>query len=306
MLLLNVFFHYSIFILIGICLLTLFFNSNKNPRTYQEQSNTQEQALRASLERLEKELLNTLAEKDTLAQENQRLVHELEANKHAANEKYEIWRQNKSKEAVVEEEIKKCPSKYYKVKLTLMNKPESRMFYYINESIKQLSNIKDEGYYILFPQVNLFSFFGTKANASISKKELELLPKVLGGKNIDFVLCYCHYDHYPSDDFNFYCYTPILMIEIDGPGHFHPIDTNYQNYKRTCENDQLKNTLADELKLPLLRYRLLDGKIRKADKSGINAALRKFFSDYNADQTESIYYYEQKGVLSKNQYYNPQ
>lgn len=304
MALLNDFFQYSIFVLVGICLLTLIFlGKNKNHKSsYMKQANAQNSD--ALLQQLKNELQSALAEKVSLEKENQRLLHELEEIKHTNNKKFNNWRQNKNNEAIIEAEIRKCPSKYYKTKLTLMNRPESRMFFYITESIKKISNSKDQDFYILFPQVNLYAFIDQNPNLSISEDKSELLLKVLGGKNVDFILCYCHSDHYPSDTFNFYFYTPILMVEIDGPGHFYPIHSSYQ---KTRKNDQLKNTLANELKLPLLRYRLRlpKGNIEATDKAGIHTALRRFFSDYNAKQTESIYYYDQNGALSKNQYYNP-
>lgn len=293
--LLNDFLQYSIIILIGICLLTLIFFYRKNHKSYKEQSNAQNQALYASLQRLKNELRIALAEKDSLETENQRLIHELEEIKHANNEKYNNWRQKKDIEDAVENEIRNHPSEYYYINNTLMNKSESRMFFYINESIKNLLSDKEQDYYILFPQVSLHAFI--KQNASISKSEAEQLTKILGGKNVDFILCHRYYDHY------FYFYEPILMIEIDGPAHFYPIYEN--SFTKTQENDQLKDNLANDLDLSLLRYRLLDRNISKADKTGINTALQKFFSDYNAKQTKSIYYYDQNGSLSKNQYYNP-
>ena len=176
-----------------------------------------------------------------------------------------------------------------------MNKPESRMFFYINESIKNLLINKEQDYYILFPQVSLHAFI--KHNTSVSKNEAERLQKVLGGKNVDFILCHCYCDHY------FYFYEPILMIEIDGPAHFYPIYED--NFPKTKENDHLKNNFANDLELSLLRYRLLDGKISSADKAGIDTALKEFFSDYNESRPQCIYYYDKSGCLSEHQYYNP-
>lgn len=293
--LLNDFLQYSIIILMGICLLTLIFINRKKNLRSKRQSDTQIEELRASLQRLENELHNAQIANKLLARTNQQLSHKLAENDSENKEKLNNWRQKKDIEEAVENEIRNHPSEYYYINNTMMNKPESRMFFYINESIKNLLGGKEQDYYILFPQVSLHAFI--KQNASVSKNEAEQLKKILGGKNVDFILCHRYYDHY------FYFYEPILMIEIDGPAHFYPIYED--SFAKTQENDQLKNNLANDLDLSLLRYRLLDGNISKADKTGINTALQKFFSDYNENQTEYIYYYDKSGCLSEHQYYNP-
>lgn len=323
--LLNTFFQYSIFVLLFICLLTIIFafrnkksktQYNRSEGTDKEFHQLEEKLLNLQDENtsLEEKLRHLQTENTLLKKELQRLNSLEQENQHLnkviaeRNEKSRKWKQKKEDEEAAaeaaEKEVWNNLSQNYKTKLTLMNRPESRMFFYITESIKKISNSKDQDFYILFPQVNLYAFIDQNPNLSISEDKSELLLKVLGGKNVDFILCYCHSDHYPSDTFNFYFYTPILMVEIDGPGHFYPIHSSYQ---KTRKNDQLKNTLANELKLPLLRYRLRlpKGNIEATDKAGIHTALRRFFSDYNTKQTESIYYYDQNGALSKNQYYNP-
>lgn len=278
--LINAFFQNSIFILLIICLLTLIFVFRyKKP----ESSNRRSETADAELHRLKEKLRHLQAENNELKKELQNLSDVIDTR----DENSRKWAQRRA----AEEEVRNNLSQYYYIRKSLMNKPESRMFFYINESIKKLSGNQAQDLF-LFPQVNIYAFID-----NISKNEEKLLLKVLGGKNVDFILCQRCYDEY-------YLYKPILMIEIDGAGHFYPI---YNSYQKTRENDQLKNTLANELKLPLIRYRLRlpKGNIEKADKAGIHTALCKFFSDRDTKQTEYIYYYDQNGALSKNQYYNP-
>lgn len=279
-------------------------NRHQKSEPRDRKSDAQDKELRNKLLQLEYELLNTRSAYDKLKKENQRLNDVIAEKKYAQKEKSDRWRQHnmaeEAAEETAEEKIRNHLSRYYHINDTLMNKSESRMFFYINESINNLLNEKDRDFYILFPQVSLHAFINRIE--SVSKTEEDLLSKILGGKNVDFVLCHRNYNHYPSRSDMFYFYTPILMIEIDGPAHFKETYSK-ERLQKTQENDRLKNHLAINLNLPLLRYRLSDGKISSADKTGINTALRKFFSDHSVGQTDPIYYCDRSGFLRNDQYY---
>lgn len=313
--LLNTFFQNSIFVLLFICLLTIIFAfRNKKSKTRYNQSEATDKEfhqLEEKLRHLQDEntsleeklrhlqtdntsLKKELQRLNSLEQENQRL-NKVIAEK---NENSRKWAQKKKDEkeaaAAAEREVRNNLSRYYYRDDTLMNKSESFLFFYITQSLDEIFlNRKGRDYYYLFPQASIFSFI----------KQTKNFPKHVigvGGKNIDFVLCHCQY----SDKATFFKYEPILMIEIDGPHHFEKTYET-QDFQQTQESDRLKNNVAYKMNIPLLRYRLNDGEASKADKAGIHTALCKFFSDHNAKQTEYIYYYDQNGALSKNQYYNP-
>lgn len=312
--LLNTFFQYSIFVLLFICLLTIIFafrnkksktQYNRSEGTDKEFHQLEEKLLNLQDENtsLEEKLRHLQTENTLLKKELQRLNSLEQENQHLnkviaeRNEKSRKWKQKKEDEETAteaaEREVRNNLSRYYYRDDTLMNKSESLLFFYITQSLDEILNRKNHAYYYLFPQASIFSFIK-------STKDIPKNVNAIGGKNVDFVLCHRQY----SDNAEFFKYDPILMIEIDGPHHFEKTYEK-QDFQQTQKSDSLKNNVAYEMNIPLLRYRLNDGEASKADKAGIHTALCKFFSDHNAKQTEHIYYYDQKGALSKNQYYNP-
>lgn len=217
----------------------------------------------------------------------------------AQNEKSLNWKKRKNIEEALNKKIRCNPSDYYNKKKNLMTDVETDMFFFINNAINDIKKEMSQ-YFFLFPQVNLYAFINQRENKKNTKETKNRLLHILGGKHVDFILCHKHKDINGKK----FIYEPILMIEIDDSSHFSSYRYGKESYNRTKENDSLKNKLATELKLHLLRYRLTDGKISETDKYSIHTAFEKFFSEYKNKETEFLYYYDKNGFMSESAYYN--
>ena len=222
----------------------------------------------------------------SLERENEFLRQQLAQND--IGKKLNIEKQKNRKE--IEDEITNNISKYCHTKTSFITKPESEMFYTMNEILNHILSNKQRKYYHLFPQVNLYAFI--EPNNSITEDEKNICSHLIGGKHTDFILCHR----------NYFEYTPILIIELDDLSHFTEKYGKKQLLK-TQKNDQIKNKLATDLNLPLLRYRLSYGEITKSDKDVLEDALSKFFYDLYNNQQKSIYFYSKNGNVSKEEYY---
>lgn len=221
-----------------------------------------------------------------LENENDFLRKQLEQND--INKKMNIENRMNLKE--IESEVANNISKYCHTKTSFITKTESEMLYAMNEILDHILSNKQRKYYHLFPQVNFYAFI--EQNDSITEDEKNICQRLIGGKHADFILCHR----------NYFEYTPILIIELDDLSHF-TMKYGKEQFSKTQKNDQLKNNLATDLNLPLLRYRLSYGEIAKADKDILTDALSKFFFDLYNNQQKSIYFYSKNGNLSKEEYY---
>lgn len=134
-------------------------------------------------------------------------------------------------------------SSIYKIKQSILNTPEQRIFYFCGKILEELSL---ENYYA-FPQVQLYSIVEMRNR----QRDLfpdptlydEILRKIIA-KSIDVLICKKNVN-YSENKLQKYFYTPVLAIEFDGSGHsFTP---------KQCENDNFKNNLFESIDLPFLR-----------------------------------------------------
>lgn len=152
-----------------------------------------------------------------------------------------------------------------------MNHNEARMFYYIQEALRELIP-QDEirkNYYI-FPQVSLYSFIKIRNLSPIAEK---IARRNYITKSIDFVICHCQKMISPSG-YNDYYYVPIVLIELDGNSHSSPNAYGERAFAQQKNSDNFKNTLFDDLGIPFIRYQLSNNKIYAKDAHLIKQNLK--------------------------------
>ena len=243
---------------------------------------------------LEEKNSKLLEENNKLYSQIQALTNKLDAAQKVLEKndfrknKYFQEKQN-TKEA--QEEMLNNLSEYFHIKETIISQSEAEMFYFLTTALDKVLSPKERRYYYLFPQVSLYAF--TAQEDSLTDEQKKLCLSILGGKHSDFIIC--HRDYYK--------YVPVLIVELDDISHFSD-KYGKDSFSKTQINDRFKNNLSISLELPLLRYRLSNGRLSDADKNAINDALCKIFYDYHNGISGQIYYYSASGVLTKEQYYN--
>lgn len=182
----------------------------------------------------------------------------------------------------LEYNLRQSPSEFYYVKNSCMTVNESRMFYYINTALNELiPDSTERATYYVFPQVALYSLINLRSN--LAHLPREIATKNYMAKSIDFVICRCNkqkYSPYASPDkmYDYYAYTPILLIELDGQSHFSPTQFGMKNYYKQQENDAYKNALSAGLKIPLLRYRITNNYLSSKDAPYVKQMLAENLS----------------------------
>lgn len=134
-------------------------------------------------------------------------------------------------------------SSLYKVKQSILNVPEQRIFFFCGKILKDLNL---ENYYA-FPQVQLYSIVemtNCQRNLFPDPKLYDEISRKIIAKSIDVLICKKTVE-YSDDKFQKYFYTPVLAVEFDGSGHGFTL--------RQYENDNFKNKLFESINLPFLR-----------------------------------------------------
>lgn len=186
-------------------------------------------------------------------------------------------REMQSARQSLEYNLRQSPSEFYSLKNSCMTVNESRMFYYINTVLNELlPDPAERATYYVFPQVALYSLVNLQTD--LAPLPREIATKNYIAKSIDFVICRCNKQKYrpyvsPNSMYNYYAYTPILLIELDGQSHYSPTQYGKKNYNRQQENDSFKNALSAGLKIPLLRYRITNNYLSSKDMPYIKQML---------------------------------
>lgn len=284
-------FQISILILLIICLLTIVIICLLAFTLLYRRKNKEQQSYNHQLEYRNQELFQQYQQ---LENENLQLRNMLYSKEDNSQKQKPEQKNEKDSKKYIREHL----SDYFYTRHSMLSSNESRMYFYMCISLDKI--FPDKKYrddYLLFPQVNLYAF--------ITNKVSSVPADIIGGKHTDFVLCH----KYREPKSGFYCYEPMLMIEIDDCSHFSSDVYGDEAFKKIRYNDRLKNDLSTGLNLPLLRYRLSDKGVSKNDNEGIYTALCQILKNIdNPDApklTQYIYYYDRSGILNEYQYYMP-
>lgn len=159
------------------------------------------------------------------------------------------------------------PSSFYTPKPSCMNANESLMYYYLNTALTSIiSNPVTRKNYYIFPQVSLYSL--VKLRPALDTITYDIAKSNYIAKSIDFVICYCH------KVYNYYEYTPILLIELDGSSHHSSVPYGSASFSRQQANDAFKDSLFKDLNIPFCRFKI-NSHLTRSDLPEVYRMLRE-------------------------------
>lgn len=210
-------------------------------------------------------LKNDLVQKDYTIKELTQKLQEQEQNKSS-------YKEYKETENEIQINIEEYPENYYKLKSSCMNKNESRIFYYLNCALDEFLPTKYEREnYFVFPQVSIHAFIHAlpyiKAEAMLDN----IASRNIVEKNVDFVIC----QRYKEDEY--YLFKPFLLIEVDGSSHYMS-KYGEKAFERQQNSDAFKDKLFASLNIPLIRYKMEQDRITRADRDKIKQELSYYFN----------------------------
>ena len=240
-------------------------NENGALRHQIQSLSTQNQILQQKMQNEDVIALRIRLRKMTDARD--RLQKELEKR----NEKTQSIRKEKEQKDTEKQQkeldIRTNPNHYFVFKPNFMNSNEKWTYYFICralqdlygsiESSKNCSNpyafLENKKQLFVFPQTSLYSFIQPIDGIDDDTKEMSM--HILGGKNVDFLICQLIKSTTP-DGFNFYTYKPLLAIELDGITHVEGNTTLKQQKNDAFKNEIFKVENKLPYQIPLLRYQL--------------------------------------------------
>lgn len=199
------------------------------------------------------------------------------------SEKYTASQNQKSEASQkIEINILQNPSSYYFPSNSCMTPNESRIFYYLEKALDSLiTNPAERSLYHIFPQVSLYSL--VKLKSHLNGIPYDIARRNYIAKSIDFVICRRTKQkwnpHVSSRQlYDFYAYTPVLLIELDGQSHFSSTQYGQENFSRQQANDSFKDALFTDLKIPFIRYTIANNRVSSKDAPLVKEILKKNLS----------------------------
>lgn len=169
---------------------------------------------------------------------------------------YKLYLECKQEEQKIEKALLDNPSDFYWLKPTCMTPMEAGMFFYIYKALENIiPNENKRKNYFVFPQVALHSFVNIhKTIENDNPTVYNIARRNFVAKSIDFIICYHYSEKRPHMNYSDHYYKPLLLIEIDGNSHFLPKAYGKENLFQQQKRDHFKNSLTEDLNIPLLRY----------------------------------------------------
>ena len=190
------------------------------------------------------------------------LQSELKKKKKISAQYREQNRQSIEVANTITEKMLALPSDFYFRSDSCMTPNESRIFYYLNTALDEIfPDPTERSNYYIFPQVSLHSL--VKLRPGLTGIPYDVAKSNYVAKSIDFVICRCSRKkwnpHAASGKlYDFYAYSPVLLIELDGQSHFSAQKYGQKSFDQQKKNDAFKNALFKGLNIPFIRYTYYD------------------------------------------------